>query len=79
MLCDTTSASRLEIGDIRLSDRCVVGKPTSQRVGIEGWVRARLDLAEVQQITLQQLNEHLDEFRVLDVRRTTEWEAGHIE
>jgi hydroxyacylglutathione hydrolase len=47
--------------------------------GTEGWVRAGLDLAELQQIAAQQLNEHLHEFQVLDVRRRPEWEAGHIE
>jgi hydroxyacylglutathione hydrolase len=47
--------------------------------GVEGWVRAGLDLAALPQIAAQHLNEHLHEFQVLDVRRTTEWEAGHIE
>lgn len=49
--------------------------------GIEGWVRAGLDLAEVPQITVQQLNEHfgVDRFQLLDVRRKPEWETGHIE
>jgi len=47
--------------------------------GPEGWVRAGLDLYELPQIAAQQLNEHLQEFQLLDVRRTTEWEAGHIE
>jgi uncharacterized NAD(P)/FAD-binding protein YdhS/glyoxylase-like metal-dependent hydrolase (beta-lactamase superfamily II)/rhodanese-related sulfurtransferase len=49
--------------------------------GIEGWVRAGLDLAELPQITVHQLREHfgVDKFQLLDVRRKPEWEAGHIE
>jgi len=47
--------------------------------GIEGWVRAGMELAELPQITVQQLSEHPDEFELLDVRRKGEWEAGHIE
>jgi hydroxyacylglutathione hydrolase len=49
--------------------------------GIEGWVRAGLDLAELPQITVHQLREHFgaDKFQLLDVRRKPEWEAGHIE
>lgn len=49
------------------------------RDGIEGWVRAGLDLAELPQIDVPQLHERLQDFQVLDVRRTPEWEAGHIE
>jgi hydroxyacylglutathione hydrolase len=49
--------------------------------GIEGWVRAGFDLAEQPQTTVQQLKEHFgaDQIRLLDVRRKTEWESGHIE
>jgi hydroxyacylglutathione hydrolase len=49
--------------------------------GIEGWVRAGLDLAELPQTTVQQLNEHFgsDRLHLLDVRRKPEWETGHIE
>jgi hydroxyacylglutathione hydrolase len=49
--------------------------------GIEGWVKAGLDLAELPQITVQQLSEHsgADKFQLLDVRRMPEWEVGHIE
>jgi glyoxylase-like metal-dependent hydrolase (beta-lactamase superfamily II)/rhodanese-related sulfurtransferase len=47
--------------------------------GVEGWLRAGLNRGELPQIGAQQLHEHLDEFQVLDVRRTAEWEAGHIE
>src|SRR5208282_777774 len=49
--------------------------------GIEGWVRAGLDLAELPEITVQQLHEHFaaNTFQLLDVRRRPEWEAGHVE
>jgi hydroxyacylglutathione hydrolase len=49
--------------------------------GIEGWVRAGFDLAELPQIAVQQLNEHsgADKIQLLDVRRKPEWETGHIE
>jgi|HubBroStandDraft_1064217.scaffolds.fasta_scaffold00203_4 uncharacterized NAD(P)/FAD-binding protein YdhS/rhodanese-related sulfurtransferase len=49
--------------------------------GIEGWVRADLELAALPQMTVQQLSEHfaVDKFQLLDVRRKSEWEAGHIE
>lgn len=46
--------------------------------GIEGWRRAGLELARVQQMTVQELatDDHL--LQVLDVRRQGEWDAGHI-
>jgi uncharacterized NAD(P)/FAD-binding protein YdhS/glyoxylase-like metal-dependent hydrolase (beta-lactamase superfamily II)/rhodanese-related sulfurtransferase len=49
--------------------------------GIEGWVRAGLDLVELRQITVHGLNGHLgaDKFQLLDVRRKPEWETGHVE
>jgi rhodanese-related sulfurtransferase len=49
--------------------------------GVEGWVRAGLRLAELPQITVENLNEHFaaDKFQLLDVRRKPEWETGHIE
>jgi rhodanese-related sulfurtransferase len=49
--------------------------------GIEGWVRAGLDLAQLPQITVQQLSEHsgADKLQLVDVRRKPEWETGHIE
>jgi hydroxyacylglutathione hydrolase len=49
--------------------------------GIEGWVRAGLDLVELRQVTVHRLSEHLgaDKVHLLDVRRKPEWETGHIE
>jgi hydroxyacylglutathione hydrolase len=49
--------------------------------GIEGWIRAGLQLDELPQIAVQQLRERFgaDKFQLLDVRRKPEWETGHIE
>jgi hydroxyacylglutathione hydrolase len=51
------------------------------RGGVEAWRKAALPLAELPQITVQGLNDHLRGQRtsVLDVRREPEWQAGHIE
>jgi len=48
--------------------------------GIEGWKRAGLELAQLPQMTVQELKARLGDrsLRVLDVRRQGEWEAGHI-
>ena len=61
------------------------------RVGIEdlagylnggpaGWQRARFALQQLPHITVQELNSRLqaNALQVLDVRRESEWEAGHI-
>lgn len=48
--------------------------------GVVGWTRAGFALAELPQITVQDLEERLHDHRlhVLDVRREAEWQAGHI-
>ena len=48
--------------------------------GVAGWTRAGLALSELPQITVQDLGERLHDqsVRVLDVRRESEWQAGHI-
>lgn len=48
--------------------------------GLEGWKHAGYDLAQLPQITVQELSRRLDdpELRVLDVRRQGEWDAAHI-
>ncbi len=48
--------------------------------GIEGWKQAGFEYAELPQITVQALHERMlsHPFRVLDVRREPEWQAGHI-
>ena len=46
--------------------------------GIYGWATAGLELVDTGQITVQDLHAQREEFTVLDVRRRSEWEAGHI-
>jgi hydroxyacylglutathione hydrolase len=48
--------------------------------GVAGWTQAGLALAEVPQVTVQNLNQRLRDraLHVLDVRREAEWQAGHI-
>jgi hydroxyacylglutathione hydrolase len=47
---------------------------------IAGWKRAGFALAELPQMSVQDLNErlHANGLSVLDVRREPEWQAGHI-
>ena len=48
--------------------------------GVEGWKRAGFPLAQLPQITVQELSTRLQRgtLQVLDVRREGEWQAGHI-
>jgi hydroxyacylglutathione hydrolase len=50
--------------------------------GLEAWYKAGLPLAKVELITAQHLKTWIDsqdEFTILDVRRESEWNEGHIE
>ena len=49
--------------------------------GVEGWQQGGFSLAQTPQITPTILNHQLrrQQARVLDVRRESEWQAGHIE
>ncbi|MCL4523361.1 MAG: rhodanese-like domain-containing protein [Acidobacteria bacterium] len=64
--------------------------PTGSDVGPEAsgqailaWQRAGLPLGQVPQISVlnlhQELSDRPNELQVVDVRRATEWEAGHVE
>jgi hydroxyacylglutathione hydrolase len=48
--------------------------------GVDGWKRAGFELVQTPQITVQELNNRLDDrdLQILDVRRQGEWDAGHI-
>lgn len=48
--------------------------------GIEGWKKAGFELAQLPEISVQDLQKKLDAgtVQVLDVRREPEWQAGHI-
>jgi len=49
--------------------------------GVEAWKQSGLDLAALQQTSVEALSGRLQEsnLQVLDVRREPEWEAGHVE
>jgi hydroxyacylglutathione hydrolase len=49
--------------------------------GVEGWQKAGFELAQMPQVTVEELKTHLaaHDLHVLDVRREGEWNAGHIE
>jgi hydroxyacylglutathione hydrolase len=49
--------------------------------GVGGWTQAGFELAELPQIDAQTLHDRLqaDATQVLDVRRESEWQAGHVE
>jgi hydroxyacylglutathione hydrolase len=49
------------------------------RDGTRGWELDGNSLDKIPQLTPQQLRDRLADFRVLDVRRESEWQAGHIE
>jgi hydroxyacylglutathione hydrolase len=48
--------------------------------GVDGWKRAGFELAQLPQMTVQELHARLSDrgLHVLDVRRQGEWDAGHI-
>ena len=46
--------------------------------GMKGWKQAGLEVATLEQMTVQQLHQGRPSLRVLDVRREPEWQAGHI-
>jgi glyoxylase-like metal-dependent hydrolase (beta-lactamase superfamily II)/rhodanese-related sulfurtransferase len=47
--------------------------------GIAAWKRAGFPVADVPQITVQELSRQSADLQLLDVRREAEWQAGHIE
>lgn len=49
--------------------------------GVAGWVQAGFALAQLPEITVQELQQRLvgNRMRVLDVRREPEWMAGHVD
>jgi len=73
---DQLSEARLRLARVGLED------PRGYlNGGIEAWKQAGLVLAELPQITVQSLHDHLQSgtSQVLDVRREPEWNAGHVE
>ena len=47
--------------------------------GMEAWQKAGERVESIPQITAKELRGRLRDFKVLDVRRETEWQDGHIE
>jgi glyoxylase-like metal-dependent hydrolase (beta-lactamase superfamily II)/rhodanese-related sulfurtransferase len=47
--------------------------------GVAAWKQAGFPVADVPQITVQELSRRNQNLQVLDVRREAEWQAGHIE
>ena len=73
---DQLSEARLRLARVGLED------PRGYlNGGIDAWKQAGLVLAELPQITVQSLHDHLQSgtSQVLDVRREPEWNAGHVE
>ncbi len=73
---DQLSEARIRLARIGIED--VAGY---LRDGVEGWRHAGLPVAQVKQITAQELASRLSSgaIGVLDVRREAEFEAGHID
>jgi hydroxyacylglutathione hydrolase len=73
---DQLSEARLRLARVGLED------PRGYlNGGIEAWKQAGFALAELPQITAQEIHRRLrsEASQVLDVRRAPEWQAGHIE
>jgi hydroxyacylglutathione hydrolase len=72
---DQLSEARLRLARVGIED--VTGFLEG---GVDGWKRAGFQLAQTPQMTVQELNSRLGDRRlqVLDVRRQSEWDAGHI-
>ena len=47
--------------------------------GVAAWKESAQGLETIPRITVQALNEQLNQLQVLDVRREPEWETGHVE
>ena len=66
--------SRMRLARVGI-EKCVGCLPG----GVEEWKQAGLPLASLPQMTVVELSNRRDGLQVLDVRRETEWQAGHIE
>jgi glyoxylase-like metal-dependent hydrolase (beta-lactamase superfamily II)/rhodanese-related sulfurtransferase len=75
------TAEQISEARMRLARVGIENVPGYLEGGVEGWERAGFSLAQLPQITVQELNTRLQSgaLQVLDVRREGEWQAGHIE
>jgi len=74
------SESKLDEAVIRLSRVGIENVKGYLSGGIDAWTAARLDIARVPQISVEELKDLIErgsEVQVLDVRRTAEYESGH--
>ena len=63
---------------LRLARVGIEGPAGFLQDGIDGWKRAGYALESLPQISVTELNDSLKDLPVLDVRRESEWQAGHI-
>ena len=78
LIADT--AEQLSEARTRLARVGIEDLPGYLEGGVEGWKRAGFEVAQIQQMTVEELNQrrqHRD-LQVLDVRRQGEWDAGHL-
>jgi hydroxyacylglutathione hydrolase len=75
------TSERIREARMRLARVGIEGLHGYLEGGIEGWKRAGFPVAQLQQITVQELSSRLrsDGLQTLDVRREGEWRAGHID
>jgi hydroxyacylglutathione hydrolase len=71
------SADKVEEARMRLARVGIESVVGYLRDGVAGWPST--ELAQMSQITTAELRARRGEFTVLDVRRESEWSAGHIE
>lgn len=76
----TDTAEQLSEARVRLARVGIEDVRGYLKGGIEAWKQAGLALAELQQISVQTLNEwqKTKDVCTLDVRREPEWRAGHV-
>jgi hydroxyacylglutathione hydrolase len=74
------SAQQIEEARMRLARVGIEDVSGFLAGGVDAWKRAGFPMAEMPQLTVQELEARLADngLRVLDVRREGEWQAGHI-
>ena len=78
LIADT--AEQVSEARVRLARVGIEELPGYLDGGVEGWKRAGFELAQIQQMTVEELNLRRQDhdLQVLDVRRQGEWDAGHL-
>jgi glyoxylase-like metal-dependent hydrolase (beta-lactamase superfamily II)/rhodanese-related sulfurtransferase len=75
------TADQLSEGRLRLARVGIEAERGYLEGGVTAWKQAGFELAQLPQITVQELQKELsaNRMQVLDVRREPEWMAGHLE